>query len=176
MKVTETKLPGVVIIEPQLHGDERGYFMETFQTERYRSEAGIELPFVQDNESRSARGVLRGLHFQVNKPQGKLVRVTLGEVFDVAVDINPESPTFSQWVGLLLNDQNHRQLWIPPGYAHGFIVTSETADFSYKCTAYYDPDDESGIAWNDKDIAISWPIASPLVSAKDQLLPRIRQS
>ena len=173
MKVTETALPGVVIIEPTLHGDERGYFMETFQAARYKSEAGIELPFVQDNQSRSTRGVLRGLHFQINKPQGKLVRVTQGEVFDVAVDINPESPTYSQWVGVLLNDQNHLQFWVPPGYAHGFIVTSETADFSYKCTDYYDPQDEGGVRWDDPKIQINWPVTDPVVSEKDKLLPSI---
>jgi len=173
MKVTETALAGVVIIEPTLHGDERGYFMETFQAARYKSEAGIELPFVQDNQSRSTRGVLRGLHFQINKPQGKLVRVTQGEVFDVAVDINPESPTYSQWVGVLLNDQNHLQFWVPPGYAHGFIVTSETADFSYKCTDYYDPQDEGGVRWDDPKIQINWPVTDPVVSEKDKLLPSI---
>ncbi len=171
MIVTETALPGVVIIEPKVHGDERGFFMETFQAERYRDEAGIDLAFVQDNQSRSSHGVLRGLHFQVNKPQGKLVRVTRGEVFDVAADINPESPTYGKWVGVTLNDRNHLQFWVPPGYAHGFVVTSDSADFSYKCTDYYDPSDEGGIHWQDPRLDIEWPVDEPSVSEKDAALP-----
>ena len=173
MRVTETRLPGVVIIEPQVYGDERGFFLETFVLERYRAEAGIALPFVQDNHSRSARGVLRGLHAQANHPQGKLVRVSQGEVFDVAADINPGSPTFGSWVGEILSDQNHRQMWIPPGYAHGFLVLSETADFEYKCTDYYRADDEIGLIWNDPDVGIEWPDSDPKLSAKDAHLPTL---
>jgi dTDP-4-dehydrorhamnose 3,5-epimerase len=173
MKVTETKLPGVVIIEPKVHGDERGFFVETFQADRYRKEAGIELPFVQDNHSRSTRGVLRGLHAQRINPQGKLVRVARGEVFDVAVDINPQSKTFGQWAGAILSDTNHRQFWVPPGYAHGFVVLSEIADFEYKCTDYYNPAAEVGILWNDKDVGIEWPIENPRLSQKDSGLPTL---
>jgi dTDP-4-dehydrorhamnose 3,5-epimerase len=174
VKVIETRLPGVRIIEPRVFGDERGFFQETFQVERYRSEAGIDLAFVQDNHSRSTRGVLRGLHAQRRHPQGKLVRVARGEVFDVAVDIDPGSATFGQWVGTVLSDANARQLWIPPGYAHGFVVLSELADFEYKCTDFYHPDDEIGVVWNDSDIGIDWPIAEPLVSDKDRRLPSLR--
>ena len=172
MKITETRLPGVLIIEPQVHGDARGFFLETFRRAAYR-EAGIALEFVQDNHSRSRRGVLRGLHSQAARPQGKLVRCARGEVFDVAVDIDPASPTFGQWVGETLSDENHRQLWSPPGYAHGFLVLSELADFEYKCTDYYDPDNEIGVAWNDPDIGIDWPLAAPLLSAKDAALPSL---
>lgn len=169
MKVTETKLPGVLIIEPRVFGDERGFFMETFQQERYR-EIGIDQPFVQDNHSRSSRGVLRGLHYQKSHPQGKLVSCSRGAVFDVAVDINPESPTFTQYVGVELNDENHAQLWIPPGYAHGFCVLSDIADFQYKCTDFYHPEDEGGVAWNDPEIGIEWPDMGvpPILSTKDQ--------
>ena len=167
MNVIETALPGAVIIEPKVFGDERGFFLETFQEERYRAEAGIELPFVQDNHSRSTQGVLRGLHFQKNKPQGKLVRVVTGEVFDVAVDINPDSATYGQYAGTTLSATNKRQFWVPPGYAHGFLVLSETADFEYKCTDYYDPSDEGCLLWNDATVAIDWPIKSPSLSSKD---------
>lgn len=169
MKVTKTKLPGVLIIEPRVFGDERGFFMETFQQERYQ-EIGIDLPFVQDNHSRSSRGVLRGLHYQKSHPQGKLVSCSRGAVFDVAVDINPESPTFTQYVGVELNDENHAQLWIPPGYAHGFCVLSDIADFQYKCTDFYHPEDEGGVAWNDPEIGIEWPDmgGEPLLSEKDK--------
>jgi dTDP-4-dehydrorhamnose 3,5-epimerase len=166
MKVTKTKLQGVVIIEPDVYQDERGFFLQTYQETDYLK-AGVTEKFVQDNHSRSTRGVLRGLHFQTKKPQGKLVRVTHGAVYDVAVDINPESPTFTEWVGIELNEDNHLQLYIPPGYAHGFAVLSESADFLYKCTDYFDPGNEIGIAWNDPDIAIDWPIGSPIVSEKD---------
>lgn len=173
MKVIETQLPGVLIIEPKAFGDHRGFFLETFQVERYR-EHGIDLPFVQDNHSRSARGVLRGLHFQRTRPQGKLVSVSRGAVYDVAVDIDPQSATCGQFVGVELNDENHRQLWVPPGYAHGFCVISEVADFQYKCTDYYQPEDEGGLLWNDSDVGIPWPVAEPQLSAKDQLNPRLR--
>lgn len=174
MKVIETNLPGVLIIEPQLHGDARGFFLESFHEQRY-SEAGISLPFVQDNQSRSRKGVLRGLHFQKTKPQGKLVRVSAGEVFDVAVDINPDSATYGQWTGTRLTSEKHNQMYVPPGYAHGFLVLSEYADFQYKCTAFYDPGDEGGVRWDDPDIGVEWPlIDAPLVSEKDQQLPSLK--
>jgi dTDP-4-dehydrorhamnose 3,5-epimerase len=175
VKVIDTALPGVKIIEPRVHGDARGFFIETFQAERYRDMAGIDLPFVQDNHSRSARGVLRGLHAQKRRPQGKLVRCARGEVFDVAVDINPASTTFGTWVGVTLSDQNHRQFWVPPGYAHGFVVLSEIADFEYKCTDFYFPDDEIGLIWNDPEVGIDWQIKDPLLSAKDLKLPTLAQ-
>ena len=173
MNVIETALPGVLIIEPKAFGDHRGFFLETFQVERYR-EAGITLPFVQDNHSRSQRGVLRGLHFQRTRPQGKLVSVSRGAVYDVAVDIDPSSATYGKFVGVELNDDNHRQMWVPPGYAHGFCVLSEVADFQYKCTDFYFPADEGGLAWNDPDVGISWPIEAPQLSAKDANNPRLR--
>lgn len=175
MKVIETRLPGVRIIEPKVHGDARGFFIETFQSERYKRDAGIELPFVQDNHSRSTRGVLRGLHAQQPNPQGKLVRVARGEVFDVAVDIDPASKTFGQWVGVTLSDTNHRQFWVPPGYAHGFVVLSETADFEYKCTDFYQPQAEIGLIWNDPEVGIEWPIENPKLSEKDLKLPTLAQ-
>tara|TARA_R110002167_G_scaffold30636_5_gene101245 strand:- start:123 stop:656 length:534 start_codon:yes stop_codon:yes gene_type:complete len=167
MRVIDTKLAGVKIIEPRVFGDARGFFLETFQADRY-AEHGMTLPFVQDNHSRSGKGVLRGLHFQKTKPQGKLVRVVRGEVFDVAVDVRPGSPTFGQWQGVVLSDDNKRQYWIPPGLAHGFVVLSESADFEYKCTDYYDPSDEGCLLWNDPAVGIEWPVTSPLLSAKDQ--------
>ena len=173
MKVIETRLPGVLVIEPSVHRDTRGFFLETFQVDRYRDEAGIDIEFVQDNHSRSSRGVLRGLHAQRQYPQGKLVRVARGEVFDVSVDIDPSSKTFGQWVGITISDENHRQLWIPPGYAHGFLVLSDIADFEYKCTDYYRPEDEMGVIWNDPDIAIDWPLDAPIVSPRDAALPRL---
>ena len=173
MNVMETRLPGVLIIEPGAHNDERGFFLETFQAERYAREAGISAPFVQDNHSRSRRGVLRGLHFQRQHPQGKLVRAARGEVFDVVVDIDPASATFGRWVGSTLTDSNYRQMWIPAGYAHGFLVLSEVADFEYKCTEYYRPEDEAGVIWNDPDIGIEWPISHPTVSDKDRALPAL---
>ncbi len=166
MKVTATTIKDVLLIEPKVFGDERGFFLETFQAQRY-IEAGMTLPFVQDNRSRSAKNVLRGLHFQKNYPQGKLVSVTSGIVFDVAVDIRRDSPTFGQWVGALLTGDNHHQLYIPPGLAHGFCVVSDYADFQYKCTEYYHPEDEGSLLWNDPDLAITWPIRQPLLSAKD---------
>ena len=169
MNVIKTDLEGVLIIEPQVFGDERGFFLETFQAKRYAQEAGITQEFVQDNHSRSSYGVLRGLHFQKTKPQGKLVRVVSGEVFDVAVDIRPGSPTYGQWAGTHLSAENKRQFWVPPGMAHGFVVLSETADFEYKCTDYYDPSDEACLLWNDPDIAINWPVDDPVLSAKAKL-------
>ena len=173
MKVIHSKLKGCVIIEPQVFGDERGFFLETFQAARYKQEAGIDLPFVQDNHSRSARGVLRGLHFQKTKPQGKLVRVVSGEVYDVALDIRKGSATFGEWEGVILSEDNKKQFWVPPGFAHGFVVLSDTADFEYKCTDYYDPSDEGSILWSDPDLDISWPIANPVLSAKDQSAKRL---
>lgn len=169
MNVIKTDIEGVLIIEPQVFGDDRGFFLETFQSKRYAQEAGITQEFVQDNHSRSTYGVLRGLHFQRTKPQGKLVRVVSGEVFDVAVDIRSGSPTYGQWVGTHLSAENKRQFWVPPGMAHGFVVLSETADFEYKCTDYYDPNDEACLLWNDSEIGIDWPVDEPILSAKDKL-------
>ena len=174
MNVIETKLKGVVIIEPAVFGDHRGFFLESYNQQRYE-EAGIHESFVQDNHSRSARGVLRGLHFQRTKPQGKLVRVTHGEVYDVAVDINPDSKTFSQWIGVNLSSENHKLLYVPPGYAHGFVVLSKSADFQYKCTEFYDVSDEGGIAWDDATLNIAWPIENPTLSDKDIRLPSLKE-
>ena len=173
MKVTQTDLPGVLIIEPKILGDERGFFLETFQADRYQALAGISAKFVQDNHSRSRRGVLRGLHVQQQQPQGKLVRAARGEIFDVAADVDPRSATFGRWVGVSLSDTNHRQLWIPPGYAHGCLVTSEIADLVYKCTDYYHPQSETGVIWNDPDLNIAWPITDPILSDKDKRLPTL---
>ena len=175
MKVIETALPGVLIIEPKVFGDARGFFLETFHKQRYE-DAGIPgdaLEFVQDNHSRSRKGVLRGLHFQLENPQGKLVSAGTGAVFDVAADVNPDSATYGQWVGVELTEENHRQLWIPPGYAHGFCVLSDVADFEYKCTALYHPQSDSGVAWNDPLLAIDWPVENPLLSEKDLMLPKL---
>ena len=158
MDVVKTSIDGVVIIEPKVFGDERGFFLETFQFDRYKELAGIDLAFVQDNHSRSAKGVLRGLHFQKTKPQGKLVRVVRGAVFDVAVDIRPDSPTYGKWEGVLLSEENKKQFWVPPGLAHGFLVLSDVADFEYKCTDYYDPSDEGSLIWNDPSVGIKWPL------------------
>ena len=166
MNVIETTLPGVLIIEPRVFGDDRGFFLETYSAERYK-EAGIPLDFVQDNHSRSSKGVLRGLHFQLNHPQGKLVRVVSGSVFDVAVDIRVGSPTFGKASWVELSAENKRQFYVPPGFAHGFVVTSETADFEYKCTDYYHPEDEGAVLWNDPELNIPWPVDKPLLSAKD---------
>jgi dTDP-4-dehydrorhamnose 3,5-epimerase len=167
VKVFETKLKDCVIIEPKIFGDDRGFFLETFQAERYAELAGITLPFVQDNHSRSSKGVLRGLHFQKLKPQGKLVRVVKGLVYDVVVDIRKGSLTFGHWESVILSEDNKTQLWVPPGFAHGFLVLSDTADFEYKCTDYYDSSDENSILWSDPDLNISWPINSPILSEKD---------
>lgn len=167
MKVIKTKLHDCVIIEPKVFGDERGFFLETFQAERYAELAGIKLPFVQDNHSRSTKAVLRGLHYQKTKPQGKLVRVVSGVVYDVAVDIRQGSSTFGQWEGVILSGENKKQFWVPAGFAHGFAVLSEIADFEYKCTDYYDPLDEGCILWSDPDLNISWPTDNPNLSEKD---------
>lgn len=173
MNVIPTELPGVLIIEPKVFGDSRGFFMETWQADRY-AEAGLPSRFVQDNCSRSSKGILRGLHFQEPKGQGKLVHVLNGAVLDVAVDVRRGSPTFGKHVAVELNDQNRRQLWIPPGFAHGFCVLSESADFIYKCTQLYAPEFDTGIAWNDPDIGIAWPVTEPRLSARDAALPRLR--
>jgi dTDP-4-dehydrorhamnose 3,5-epimerase len=174
VNVTEASLPGVLVIEPRVHGDDRGFFVETFQAERFARQTGVTMPFVQDNHSRSRHRVLRGLHAQRHSPQGKLVRAARGEIFDVAADIDPASSTFRQWVGVTLSDSNHKQLWIPPGYAHGFLVLSDLADVEYKCTDYYHPNDEIGVVWNDPDIGIEWPLDNPTLSAKDLALPTLR--
>jgi dTDP-4-dehydrorhamnose 3,5-epimerase len=171
MNVIKTKLKDCVIIEPRVFGDERGFFLETFQADRYKDLAGITFPFVQDNHSRSSKNVLRGLHFQKTKPQGKLVRVSRGQVYDVAVDIRKESLTYGQWEAVILSEENKTQFWVPPGFAHGFVVLSETADFEYKCTDYYDPFDEGSLLWNDNDLNISWPIDNPRLSEKDSNAP-----
>lgn len=174
MKVNKTKLSGVLIIEPDVLLDKRGFFKETFQTNRYY-DVGITLPFVQDNYSRSQKGVLRGLHLQKSQPQGKLVSCILGSVYDVVVDIDPNSKTFGNYVGVELSEKNHLQLWVPPGYAHGFCVLSKFADLYYKCTNFYFPKDEDGLIWNDLEVAIDWPIKSPLLSNKDKLLPSLSE-
>ena len=173
MNVVKTKLHDCVIIEPMVFGDERGFFLETFQAERYAKLARITLAFVQDNHSRSSKSVLRGLHYQKTKPQGKLVRVVRGEVYDVALDIRQGSPTFGQWEGVILSEENKRQFWLPPGFAHGFLVLSDTADFEYKCTDYYDPSDEGCVLWNDPDLDIPWPLADPILSNKDASADRL---
>ena len=172
MKVVETALPGVLLIEPKVFGDDRGFFLETWNQATFAA-AGLDLAFVQDNHSRSARGVLRGLHYQLANPQGKLVRVTQGSVFDVAVDIRRSSPNFGKWVGYELSDANKRMLWVPPGFAHGFLVLSDTADFLYKCTALYDPPSDRGIRWDDPAIGIDWPDTgvAPQLSGKDAIAP-----
>ena len=167
MNIIETSLNDCVIIEPNVFGDDRGFFLESFHVSRYANLAGITLPFVQDNHSRSSKGVLRGLHFQKTRPQGKLVRVVTGEVFDVVVDIRIESTTFGKWEGVRLSEKNKKQLWVPPGFAHGFVVLSDLADFEYKCTDYYDPADEGSILWCDSDLEIRWPTKNPILSDKD---------
>ena len=169
MKVTPTAIPDVLVIEPRVFGDARGFFYESFNQKAFNEATGLSLKFVQDNHSRSAKGVLRGLHYQIQQPQGKLVRVVRGAVFDVAVDIRKSSPTFGKWVGMELSEDNHKQLWIPAGFAHGFVVTSNSAEFLYKTTDYYAPEHERCLAWNDQDIAIDWPLTTPPnLSAKDQ--------
>lgn len=168
MQIIPTTIPDILIIEPAVFGDERGFFFESFNERLWRELTGVDLHFVQHNHSRSAGGVLRGLHYQIQQPQGKLVRVTMGEVFDVAVDIRRSSPTYGQWFGTLLSAGNKRQMWVPPGFGHGFYVTSDVAEFLYLTTDYYAPEHERCIAWDDPDLAIQWPLASaPTVSAKD---------
>ena len=168
MNIIQTAIPDVLIIQPKVFGDARGFFLESFNQQRFEQQTGLAPNFVQDNHSRSARGVLRGLHYQVRQPQGKLVRVIAGEVFDVCVDLRRSSPTFGRSVSLLLSAENHQQLWIPPGFAHGFLVTSESADFVYKTTDYYAPEFERALLWNDPALDIAWPLAdTPILSAKD---------
>jgi len=174
VKVTETKLAGVLILEPQVYRDERGYFLETYNQKRYASVPGLDVQFVQDNHSRSKKNVLRGLHFQKRRPQGKLIRVVTGHVWDVAVDIDRDSPTFRHWVGAHLKDDNQLQFYIPPGYAHGFCVLSESADLEYKCTEFYDPGDEVGVSWNDPELNIQWPVRTPVLSSRDAANPSLR--
>jgi len=169
MKATPTAIPDVLVIEPKVFGDARGFFFESYNAKAFREATGVAASFVQDNHSRSAQGVLRGLHYQVQQPQGKLVRVVRGAVFDVAVDLRRSSPSFGRWVGVELSEENHRQMWIPAGFAHGFLVLSESADFLYKTTDYYAPQHERCIAWDDPDLAIAWPAGSaPQLSEKDR--------
>ena len=178
MKFVETSLPGVIRIEPVVHGDERGYFMETWQARRF-SEAGIDRAFVQDNCSYSSKGTLRGIHYQIEQAQGKLVRVVQGEVLDVAVDLRESSPQFGHWVGVVLSSDNKHQLWVPPGFGHAFLVLSDTAGFEYKCTDYYAPEFERSIRWDDPKIAIKWPLVDgeqPMLSSKDAAAPFFRDA
>lgn len=169
MNVIKTPLDGLLIIEPTVFGDQRGFFYESFNAQRFAEQTGADVQFVQDNHSRSAKGVLRGLHYQIQQAQGKLVRVTSGAVFDVAVDVRKSSPTFGQWYGLELSAENKRQLWIPAGFAHGFVVTSDVAEFLYKTTDYYAPAHERSVIWNDPAIGVAWPLdGEPLLSAKDK--------
>jgi len=174
MKVSETKLPGVLVIEPDVYGDERGFFLETWSAKRY-AEAGLPQTYVQDNMSFSTKGILRGLHLQHPKGQGKLVHVIAGEVFDVAVDVRVGSPTFGKWDGVLLSSDNRKQIYIPPGFAHGFCVTGESALFAYKCTELYHRETELGVIWNDPEIGIDWPIDEPVLSGKDAAFPKLSE-
>lgn len=171
MQIVPTRIPDVKIIKPRVFGDERGFFMETWNAKAFK-EAGLDVDFVQDNQSRSIKNTLRGLHYQIQQPQGKLVRVTSGEVFDVAVDMRKSSPTYGEWVGVFLSEHNKEMLWIPEGFAHGFYVVSEQADFQYKCTEIYAPEHERVLAWDDQDVGIEWPVldgVKPIISSKDAL-------
>ncbi len=170
MEIEQTPLPGVFLLKPKVFGDQRGFFLETFRADLLH-QAGITVNFIQDNHSRSTRGVLRGLHYQLTQPQGKLVRVTRGEIFDVAVDVRAGSASFGQWFGAVLNEENMHMMYIPPGFAHGFVVLSDIADFIYKCSDYYHPESEQGIQWNDPEIGIKWPITDVRLSDKDQANP-----
>lgn len=174
MRLTDSPLPGVRVVEPLVHRDERGFFLEVFHAAKFARQ-GLEVEFVQDNHSASRRGALRGLHLQSVDPQGKLVRCVEGEIFDVAVDVRRGSPSFGRWFGVALSAENFRQLWIPPGFAHGFAVVSERAQVEYKCTTLYRPDADLSIAWNDPEIGIEWPIAAPVLSAKDARAPRLAE-
>jgi dTDP-4-dehydrorhamnose 3,5-epimerase len=177
MNITATALPEVLLIEPKVFGDDRGFFFESYNRRAFAEATGIDVDFVQDNHSRSAKNVLRGLHYQIEQAQGKLVRVVAGEVFDVAVDLRRQSPNFGKWVGLNLSAENKRMMWVPPGFAHGFLVLSDAAEFLYKTTDYYAPQHERCIAWNDPDLAIEWPLAGePALSAKDQLGKALREA
>jgi dTDP-4-dehydrorhamnose 3,5-epimerase len=173
MKIVQTPLSGVLVIEPELFKDDRGYFFESYHQKKY-ADAGIPPTFVQDNQSRSVRGILRGLHAQLKRPQGKLVRVLSGEIFDVILDIRRESPTYKKWFGVTLSGDNFRQCWIPPGFAHGFCVTSDSAEMAYKVTDFYDPTSELHLLWNDSDLKIDWPIKNPILSAKDRAGVRLK--
>ncbi len=175
MKVTPTSLPEVLVIEPKVFGDARGFFTETFHAERY-AEAGLKLPFVQDNWSRSGKDILRGLHFQLPRPQGKLVMVVRGAVFDVAVDIRKGSPNFGRWAGVELSGGSPKQFWIPPGFAHGFCTLTDEVDMLYKCTDLYFPSGDRGVLWNDPDLKIDWPVKEPKLSAKDSAAPRLKDA
>lgn len=180
MNVIQTDLPGVLLLEPKVFGDARGFFLESWNRRTF-ADLGLELDFVQDNHSRSARGVLRGIHYQIRQPQGKLVRVVSGSVFDVAVDLRRQSPHFGRWVGYELSAQNHRMLWIPPGFGHAFLVLSDSADFLYKTTEYYAPEWDRGVRWDDPDIGIDWPVATlpghaPQLSAKDATQPLLKDA
>lgn len=170
MKIIQTPLPGVIVLEPRIFGDSRGFLLETYRADTLE-EAGISVPFVQDNHSRSSRGILRGLHYQLIQPQGKLVRVTSGKVFDVAVDVRIGSPAFGQWYGAILDEESMRMMYVPPGFAHGFVVLSEVADFLYKCTDYYHPESEQGIQWDDPQVGIEWPVSDVLLSDRDKANP-----
>lgn len=177
MLITATTIPDVVILEPKVFGDERGFFLESFNARTFKEATGLERDFVQDNHSKSVRNVLRGLHYQIQQPQGKLVRVVQGEVFDVAVDVRRASPTFGHWVGVHLSAENKKQLWVPEGFAHGFVVLSDTAEFLYKTTDYYNPAFERAILWNDPDLNIQWPISGePQLSGKDSAASRFRDA
>ena len=177
MKVTATAIPDVLIIEPKVFGDARGFFFESFNQKVFNEATGLQAEFVQDNHSRSAKGVLRGLHYQLQQPQGKLVRVVRGAVFDVAVDIRKSSPTWGQWTGIELSEDNHRQFWVPPGFAHGFVVLSESAEFLYKTTDYWFPEHERSLLWNDPAVGIDWPIDfKPQLAAKDQAGKLLREA
>ena len=177
MPIQTTAIPDVLIIEPKVFGDERGFFYESFNARSFAEQTGVTANFVQDNHSKSAKGVLRGLHYQIQQPQGKLVRVVAGEVFDVAVDIRQHSPTFGQWVGVILSAENNRQMWVPEGFAHGFLVTSESAEFLYKTTNYYAPEFERSILWNDPAIGIQWPIVGePTLSNKDKVASLLNEA
>lgn len=176
MKITPTKIPDVLMIEPDVFTDERGFFVESWHKRRF-ADHGLDWEFVQDNHSRSVRGTLRGLHYQIDRPQGKLVRVTVGEVFDVAVDLRRRSPTFRQWVGGYLSAENRRMMWVPPGFAHGFYVVSDVADCHYKCTDYYSPGDERSLRWEDPDLGIEWPCSGPpTLSRKDRHAPMLAEA
>ena len=178
MEFEPTEIPDVVLIRPKVFGDPRGYFFESWEERKFAA-AGLDVKFVQDNHSRSARNILRGLHYQIQQPQGKLVRVVTGSVFDVAVDIRRSSPTFGRWVGATLTEENHHMLWVPPGFAHGFLVLSESADFLYRCTDFWAPPHERAIRWNDPDLNVKWPLpegVEPVLSAKDAVAKRFRDA
>ena len=177
MKVTRTRIPDVMLIEPRVFGDDRGFFFESFNQRAFEEATGVSTHFVQDNHSRSAHGVLRGLHYQIQQPQGKLVRVVSGEVFDVAVDLRPDSPTYGKWEGAVLSAENRRQFFVPRGFAHGFLVLSDVAEFCYKCDDVYHPNDEGGLMWNDPEIGIEWPISEGMelvLSEKDKAHPGLK--